>query len=85
LSSSHDIGKHQTTIQSDAIKIIKETDEEQLGSLSDGSRILGAEEGITQSPVELTDIQGYEKDDGLDSVSRNQSTRSRVQRGRKDL
>ena len=53
--------------------------------MSHGNRILGAEEGIPQSPVELTDTQGDEKGDGLDSVSRNQSTRSRVQRGRKVL
>jgi hypothetical protein len=85
LSSSHDIGKHQTAIQSDVIKITKETGEEQFDSLSDGGRILGAEEDIPQSPVELTDTQSCEKDDWLNSVSRNQSTRPRVQRGRKVL
>jgi hypothetical protein len=85
LSPSHDIGKHQTAIQSDVIKITKKTGEEQFDSLSDGSRILGAEEDIPQSPVELTDTQGGEKDDWLNSVSRNQSTRPRVQRCRKVL
>jgi hypothetical protein len=83
--SSGDIREHQTTTQSDGIKTIKETDEEQSDLLSDGWRILEAEEGNTQLPIELSDTQGDEKDDELDSVSRNQRTRSRAQHGRKAL
>jgi hypothetical protein len=77
LFSSRDIGRYQTTIQSDIIKTTNERDGGQTDPFSDGSRILEAGDGITQSPIEFIDAQG-DKEDELHSVSRNQSMTSRA-------